>query len=364
MAAGCSSPTPGGARDGGLRIATAPPPSAEERYCAWYGAADGDVLYFGEAAFWSAMRAADGDPTADLRTAGPQLVGRFDLSRESLLTPLDVGGVGSRSGVWDVWPAPSGEVWFTTFFEEAGTVDPATGRVRHLLLGGGLNELAAGPAGTVLASRYGSGTARAANGGVVVIDAAGDLAASWPLDAPPGYRVAPKTIAWDPLRAELWVTTDLLPLPGRAGPLRHDAYVLGAGGRLLRRIPRPEVQFVARGPDGTLYRAEVDGSDLELRVVPPPGGEPERLVPLDAAFPAALDFVQDIQPAADGRVAVTRWSGRVHVLHPDRAGGGAVRTVQLPRLEPGGLYYTAVLRGDRLCATYCAGVTVVCADAP
>jgi len=79
-----------------------------------------------------------------------------------------------------------------------------------------------------------------------------------------------------------------------------------------------------------------------------------------AAFPVELDFVQDIQPAADGRVVVTRWSGRVHVADAR----GRVRSVQLPRLDPDGLYYTAVLHGDRLCATYCADVTVVCVNAP
>jgi len=172
-------------------------------------------------------------------------------------------------------------------------------------------------------------------------------------------------VAWDPRRAELWVTSDLLPLPGHDGPVRHDAYVLGADGRLLRRIERPEVQFVARGPRDTLYLAEVEQGRLYLRIVPPPGaGAAERLL-LDPAFPAALDFVQDVQPAADGRVALTRWSGHVHVLHPGAADAAArVRSVRLPPLEDGGLYYTAVLRGDRLCATYCAGVTVVCTDAP
>ena len=34
------------------------------------------------------------------------------------------------------------------------------------------------------------------------------------------------------------------------------------------------------------------------------------------------------------------------------------------RIDPEGLYYTAVLHGDRLCATYCADVTVVCVNAP
>src|SRR5688572_11253968 len=61
----------------GLAVNVARAPSADERYCAWYGSrGKDDVFYFGQAAFWSAMARADGDPTADLRHVGPQLVGR------------------------------------------------------------------------------------------------------------------------------------------------------------------------------------------------------------------------------------------------------------------------------------------------
>src|SRR5262245_45828701 len=64
----------------GLTVNVARAPSPDERYCAWYGSRGrDDVLYFGQAAFWWAMAKASGDPTADLRHAGPQLVGRFDL---------------------------------------------------------------------------------------------------------------------------------------------------------------------------------------------------------------------------------------------------------------------------------------------
>ena len=59
--------------------------------------ADG-VLYFGEAAFWSAKASAGGDPTADLQRAGPQLVGRFDLAGERWLPPLEVGEPGEPLG--------------------------------------------------------------------------------------------------------------------------------------------------------------------------------------------------------------------------------------------------------------------------
>jgi hypothetical protein len=337
-------------------------PSPDERYCAWYGARGGDdVLYFGQAAFWSAMARAGGDPKADLRRAGPQLVGRFDLAGERLLPPLPVGGPDSRSGVWDVLVGRDGEVYFTTFFEAAGVVDPATGEVwRFDALGSALNELADGPDGTLLATRYGSGSAAGGDGAVIAFDRRGRLVKSWPLAAPPGYRAAPKTPVWDPLRGELWVTADLLPLSGEPGARnRHDAYAIDADGGVRRIAEPPELMFTARGPDGTLYRAEADAHELWLGIVPPPGDGPPRRVALDAEFTAGLDFVQDIQPAADGRVAVTRWSGRVHVLHPD----GRVRSASLPRLDPDGLYYTGVLHGNRLCATYCADVAVVCIDA-
>jgi hypothetical protein len=369
--AGCRAPAPTGG--GGVRVHTAPPPSADERYCAWYGARRGDVLYFGEAPFWSAMRAAGDRPDADLDRAGPQPVGRFDLAGERLLPALDVGAANDgagRSGVWDVFASDDGTLWFTTFFERAGALDLANGRTRGLALGRALNELAPGPDGTLLATRYGSGEAAAGagtgDGEVIAIAPDGRLARRWALEAPPGYRVAPKTPAWDAARRELWVTTDLLPdgsWPADAAadaPILHDAYRLADDGRLIERIAAPEIHFVAAGPDATLYLAEASGARLALRVRPPPGAGPDRLVALDDAFAATLDFVQDVQLADDGRVVVTRWSGRIHVLHPD----GALRSAQLPALAEGGLYYTAVLHGERLCATYCAGVSVVCIDAP
>ena len=119
-------------------MARAEPSSAEERYCAWYGDARDGVLYFGQAAFWPASRASgasgggEEDPRADLAVAGPQLIGRFDLGRGELLPPLEVGPADARSGVWDVHAHSNGRVYFTTYFESMGWVDPRSGEVRHL----------------------------------------------------------------------------------------------------------------------------------------------------------------------------------------------------------------------------------------
>ena len=364
---GCAAPAPRPdiapvSSAAGAAVYVARAPSPDERYCAWYGAQGrDDVLYAGEAAFWSA-KASGGDPTGDLAHPGPQLVGRFDLANERWLPPLEVGVPDSRSGVWDVLMGEDGEVYFTTFFEAAGAVDPATGRVRRFALGGALNELGYGPEGTLLASRYGTGNADDGNGDLIAFDRAGQMRRRWTLAAPAGHRIAPKTPVWDDLRRELWITADQLPTGAQSATAkpRQDAIRIDARGRVHLLAEPPELLFVAKARDGTLYRAEADGSSLWLQIVPPPdAGEPRR-VALDDAFAPDLDFAQDIQVAADGRVVVTRWSGVVHVVDRD----DRVRSVALPRPDPTGLYDTGVLHGSRLCATYCADVTVVCVDAP
>jgi hypothetical protein len=348
VATACGIPT----GPAGVRVLTAPSPSTLEDYCAWYGDVRDDVLYFGQAPFWAAQRASGGDPRADLEYPGPQVIGRFDLRHERLLPPLEVTTPGARAGVWDVHAHPNGRVYFTTFFEPMGWVDPATGASRRFEgLGEGLNELAAGPGDSLLVTRYGGGSAGA--GSVLQISPEGVRLAELTVAPPPGARVqvAPKTPAFDPLRGEVWTTNDLLPAAG--GKVRFDAVALALAGHLLRRIEEPEIQFVAFGRDGGGHFAEVDSWGLRLRQTPA-----GRAILLDRSFVRAYDFAQDIKPLPDGRVVVTRWSGHVHVVSPE----GRVTSVRLPRLEDGGLYYTAVAYGDRVCATHCGGVRVVCAD--
>jgi hypothetical protein len=333
-------------------VATAQPPSSEEHYCAWYGDARDGVLYFGQSAFWSAMRAADGNPRADLEHPGPQLVGRFDLGRRELLPPLDVTSPGARAGLWDVYAHANGRIYFTTYFESMGSVDPASGSVtRFPELGLGLNEIAPGPDDSILVSRYGPLDGR--RGSVVVLSPDGRLRAELPLEPPPSYVSAPKTVAYDPNLREIWVTMDLL--PDGEGPVRNDTYVVGLDGRERRRIEQPEVQFVVFDAGGTGYRAEVEGPELRL-VRSAPGSEPQR-IPLDDGFLREFDFVQDIQLGPDGEAMVTRWSGFVHRV--DAA--GSVHTWRLPALQEGGLYYSGVPADGGVCVTHCAEVTVVCA---
>jgi hypothetical protein len=259
---------------------------------------------------------------------------------------------------------PNGRVYFTTFYEAAGYVDPATGATRLFdAAGTGLNELALGPDGTILATRY------AARGSVVVLDPDGAVLAEHLLAPDPGFQVAPKSLSFDPVRREIWVNTDLVPAsvtkPAPDGArVGHDARVLDfASGRELRRFREPELQFMRFEADGVGLFAWLAGSRLALRVVEPGaalGPDSGREIVLDPDFPAQHDFVQDLSVAADGRVLATRWSGTVHVVSP----GGEVRTAHLPRLASGGLYYTAVATDDRVCASYCADVSIVCAPLP
>jgi len=324
--------------------------------CAWFGDVRGALLYFGVSAFWSALREADGDATADLREPGPRWIGRFDLAQERFLPPLVLAPEGAATGVWDVLAHPNGLVYYTTYFDFAGSVDPRTGEVREFAGAGlGLNELALGADGRVLVTRYGFGAHD--EGSLVVLSEAGEIVAEHVLSDPPRFRTTAKSLAFDPRRRETWVNTDLFPLDG-AGAVLHDARVLDAAGRELLELTDPELQFFVFAPDGRGLFAEVSEGRLRLRERSVKGLD--RFVPLDDAFDAAHDFAQEVRAEDDGSAVVTRWGGRVHVVEPD----GRVRDLALPQSGAGALYYTGTRFGDRVCATRCGRVEVVCADLP
>jgi len=347
-------------RAGSIRYSM-PAPSESENYCAWYAEAAGGVLYFGEAAFWSAMRAAADDPMADLAVPGPQPIGRFDLNRERFIEPLDVTETGARSGVWDVLPHPNGRIYFTTFYETAGFVDPASGTSRRFPeLGDGLNELAHGEDGNIIVSRYGGHGGNAdASGSLVVFSPDGALVLEAPLAAPDGLALAPKTVAWDPRARRYWIAADLVWRDtSQPAPISmHPALVLDDSGREVARIDEVELHFVrfadgeasGRGvavieAAGELRLIELDESDPSLQLTVGRG----KL--LDGDFPAEVDFVQDVSFGPSDEVVVTRWSGLVHVVR--KAAHAPVSSIQLPRED--GLYYAAALTTDgRVCATHC-----------
>jgi hypothetical protein len=346
-------------------------PSADEQYCGWFGEARDGVLYFGQSAFWSEFHRNDGDPRGDLETTGPQQVGRFDLAREEFLAPLEVPGATSKSGIWDVLPHPNGRIYFTSYFETAGYVDSASGRVVQFDGAGvGLNELALGPRDSILASRYGG--AIDPDGSVVELDVDGRVLQEMPLRAPEGMLIEPKTVAYDAFRRQIWVTTDLLmaseeQAEGQTaglGAAHHPTVILTTDGREIDRIDDVEVQFVRFRPDGTGYLAILDGTRLELAVLA--GDDPDATlatatrIPLDSAFPRSYDFVQDLTIGDDGHALVTRWSGVIHLI--DAA--GRVGSRRLPEYDYFGLSYRATVVDDRVCATYCADVSVVCAPVP
>lgn len=240
--------------------------SSSDHGCAWFGDTRGDVLYFGQAAFWHSFRRGGGDPRADLETSGPQRVGRFDLARERFLAPLDVGA-GNASGTWDVFAHRNGRVYFSTFFDLAGYVEPSNGRaVRLPALGTGLNELAAGPDDDLVATRYAS--EGGGSGSVVHFGPDGELRAEHWLTDEPGVRALAKSVSFDPVRRTLWVNTDRIDAAGEL--VGHDARVLGVGdGGERLRIDHPELHFVhfdARGHGVFAWR---DGARLTLRLVGP-----------------------------------------------------------------------------------------------
>jgi streptogramin lyase len=182
------------------------------------------------------MRGAGGDPRAELRAGGARELGRFDLARGRMLPPLAIGPESARSGVWDVLVHPNGWLYFTTFWERSGRVDPASGEVEWFeTAGDGLNEVALLPDGRVLASRYGRG---GASGSVVVLSELGEVLAEHALSAKPGVAAAAKSVAYDPAREAAWVNTDLLPAAG--GAASHDARVISlASGTELARWASP-----------------------------------------------------------------------------------------------------------------------------
>jgi len=334
-------------------------PGADERraVCSWYADAREGVLYFGVSAFWQGLRDS-GSPLGVLEGQGPQVIGRFDLERRAFLPALTLAR-GRAAGVWDVLAHENGRLYFSVFYGVSGFRDLESGAVQRFdQLGKGLNEWARGPDGTLFVTRYAA--AENTGGALLWIDLDGNLLGQFSLGSEGSdERVLPKSVAWDPGRQLAWVTSDQL--PAAAGASGHPTLVLDLAGAQVARIDDVEVQILAFAGDATGYFAVATGNGLELFVLPP--GNPKadlagaRRILLDPLFDRRLDFAQGIEVGETGRVLVTTWSGRVFAVDPKSF---AVETIAFPRLHAGGLYYAAATYRGTTCASYCAGVGVVC----
>jgi cyclohexadienyl dehydratase len=334
-----------------------------ERYSAWFADADARTLYFGLSPFWE-LWWRDGDPRAELREPGDHLIGRFDLASERFLPPLRVRAAGPtvRGSVWDVLVHPNGRVYYTTFFEEMGSVRAdGTGVEHYARLGAGLNEIALAPGGELAVTRYAGDAGRAAAGGVAIVTPDGSLAREIEL-APLDDRVpAAKSIAIDPTSGELWLNTDSL---AADGSVAFETVHLAADGRVLARSGGPpELQFPHFDAAGTGWLARATGGRLELRVLAP--GAPPRSLALGPIGQG--DFVQEVRSTPAGGVVLALWSGRVVAVEPDRNAFRCARLrLRLPPdcVAPAGrsALYTAVVHGERLYATLFCGATVLRAE--
>jgi len=348
-----------------------------EAYSAWFADRAGGVLYFGLSPFWTLYWQQDSDPLADLAAPGDHLIGRFDLERDGFLPPLrlrESDASSLRGSVWDVHAHSNGRIYYTTFFEEIGYVDPATGERASREHGSGLNELTEGPEGLVYVTRYGtspeSGSEPASS--VVVLDPELNLLREIPLPPLATGRAAAKSIAVDPRSGEIWVNADVLAAPARneerAATSPAVASVAGyvrlrfsASGELLESRPAPpELLFVRFDASGRAWLAEDEGGSLVLRVL-----DSGREIARASLGPrGALDFAQDLHFADDRRAVLALWSGRVYVARLD-ASGLDVREQRLtfpasctpPRGRA--LLYSAVLYREALYGTLYCGATVL-----
>jgi hypothetical protein len=323
-----------------------------ERYSAWFADERDGVIYFGLSPFWSALRKT-GEPTGDMLAPSAHLIGRFDWRAERFLPPLvaRAPGEAARSSVWDVLAHPNGWVYYTTYFEEVGRVDPASGAVeRFESLGQGLDELALGPDGALYASVYGLGQA---GGGVVVFAPDGKELHRVTLSAREGAVTAAKSLAVDPLSGEVWLNADVIAPDGKVSfasfHLARDLSVL------QRTLAPPELLFLTFDAAGRGFFVWDANGALELQVTRA-GAELAR-VPLGPRAP--LDFAQDMHVAADGSVAIAFWSGRVELVRESagRYATAATRLTFPPDCSDGSdppLLYAAFATPAALYATlYC-----------
>lgn len=340
-----------------------------EPYSAWFGDARGSILYFGTSPFWTLWWETEGDPRADLAQPGDHLIGRFDMEQRRFLPPLRVRSAaeGAHGSVWDVLAHTNGRIYYTTLFEEIGSVRPDGGDVRHFGgIGVGFNELWEGADGGIWVTRYASRPTeegREGYGAVVLLDPDGKLVREVRFEKEGDVFTAPKSVAVDPNTGEVWLNADLFSDEGHTA---YAAFRLAADGKIVeRRTSPPELHFVTFDPGGVGWFVWDEEGELWLRATRD-GAEVASayLGPRDPD-----DFVQDVKPWREGHVALSLWSGRAYVasLH-----GAGLSLAEIPLERPRdcrppdgrSLLYTAVVHGGRLWGTLYCGWTILEAPVP
>ena len=320
--------------------------------CAWFGTQAGDRLYFGISSFWAVAKRRGAE--AALAHVEPGLIGRFDLAREAMLPPLPIPAEAQPGGVWDVVSAGDGRLFYTAFGGESGWLDSSTGTGGLLSRDPGSNEIIALPGGGVAVSDY-------ADAAIQFYGPDASPGRRYPIPEREGIRVAPKSLAYDPVMRTVWFNTDLFRGDEAVG---HDARAIAvASGDEVARIESPELQTLFFDAAGRGYFVWARERELTLRIVEPDdarSSESGRAIVLSREFRSDIDFAQDVALGPRGEVLVTTWSGAIFVVDRERR----VTRVDLPRPTPSGLFYSAALREGRVCATFCGGVQVVCGDLP
>jgi len=310
--------------------------SGPEPYASTFGDSDGRILYFGLSPFLElAMQCeAEGGKYCALRDfeqPGDHLIGRFDLEEERFLDPLVVRAADPQatSSVWDVLVHSNGRIYYTTVWNEFGSVRPDGSDVRYYPDAGiGLDELWEGPDGEIYATRYlGSGVPGAAdeNGAVVVFGPDGERRRQFPFAKEEGAVICPKSLAVDPRTREIWVNSDIFYPDGR--PIGYDTFRLSPQGEILERIATPVVVFMSFDHAGRgWFVDDVDGHWF-VRIVEPNG----RTTRVDIGSHAPIDVVQDIKHSGNVTLLST-WGRTVHVVRA--LAGGAYETFALPVAHP------------------------------
>lgn len=326
--------------------------SGPERYSSWFGDSDGTVLYFGLSPFFETSwecEAAQGRYCAlsDLKQPGDHLIGRFDLDREKFLAPLLVRASDplAPSSVWDVLVHSNGRLYYTTFWDEFGSLLPDGTDVRHYAgVGTGLNELWEGPGGEIYATRYLGSFVGAddENGAIVVFGPDGVRRREFPFKKEEGVLICPKSVAVDPLSSDIWVNSDLFDADGNSQG--YNTFRLSPDGQIRERISTPQVSFLSFDPSGRGWFVDDVAGRFVLRIVDTNG----QTTRFDLGEHGPIDVAQEIKHFGDITLIAT-WALKVHVVRA--LGDGRYEYFALPRVDPPGgcprdagpLGYTAVL---------------------